>query len=188
MSRQSSLFPLSSAARIVVAGTFCIGAVFALAGLPGFRPEPEPEKPAASPRVEMRAAPAALPVYSYYPEQLAALQSLSRFQPIADAGRQPEPQPVAVALRVAAPDVRPARRPDSPAKPAPVAAASAAAAATATTPESQKIVSFPLAEAAEISGRFAGLRDAAASWGQAVVGTGAQAAATLGGKIASLWR
>jgi hypothetical protein len=143
----------------------------------------------------VRAAPAALPVYSYYPEQLAALQSLSQFQPIADAGRKPEPVALAVAVTSkgvglnAAPGVRPVRRPDSPVKLAPVAALIAPAAAAPTpVPESPKIFGLPLAGAAEIGGRVAGLRDTAANWGQAAVGMGGQAAANLGGKIASLWR
>jgi hypothetical protein len=204
MNRQPSQFSLSAALRTAVAGAFCVGAVFALAGLPGFRPAQEPEQHAATPRMEMRAASAALPVYSYYPEQLAALQSLSQFQPIADAGHKPEPQPVALAVVVtsksaglnAAPEIRPVRRPDSPVKLAPVAALTAPVPAkAATTPaavapaaESPKIFGVPLAGAAEIGGRVAGLRDTAANWGQAAVGMGGQAAASLGGKIASLWR
>ena len=86
MNRQPNRFvSFSFALRATVAGAVCVGAVFALAGLPGFRPAPEPEKTAA-PRIEIRAAPTALTVQSYYPEQLAALQSLSGFKPIADAG------------------------------------------------------------------------------------------------------
>jgi hypothetical protein len=193
MNRQPNRFvSFSSALRAVVAGAVCVGAVFALSGLPGFRPPPEPEGHAATPRIEIRAAPAALTVRSYYPEQLAALQSLSGFKPIADAGVKPEAPPVALAVAVAAKsagigaglDVRPVRRPVSPVKLTAVAPPTAPAPA----PEAQKAFGAPLAGAEEIGGRLAGLRDTAANWGQAALGMGGAAAASLGGKIASLWR
>jgi hypothetical protein len=174
----------SPALRAAVAGAVCVGAVFALAALPGFRPAPEPEKTAAAPRIEIRAAPAALTVHSYYPEQLAALQSLSGFKPIADAGVKPEAPPAALAAKSVGLEVRPVRRPDSPVKLAAVAPPKAPAAA----PEAQKASGAPLAGAEEIGSRLAGLRDTAANWGQAALGMGGAAAASLGGKIASLWR
>jgi hypothetical protein len=190
MNRQTHRFvSFSSALRAAVAGAVCVGAVFALAGLPGFRPALEPEGQAATPRIEIRAAPsAALTVQSYYPEQLAALQSLNAFKPIADAGVKPEAPPVALAVAVAAKsaglEVRPVRRPDSPVK----LAAAAPPKAPAPAPEAQKPIGAPLAGAEEIGGRLAGLRDTAANWGQAALGMGGAAAASLGGKIASLWR
>jgi hypothetical protein len=189
MNRQPHrLVSFSSALRATVAGALCVGAVFALAGLPGFRPEPEPEKAAAAPRIEIRAAPTALTVQSYYPEQLAALQSLSGFKPIADAGVKPEAPPVALAVAVAAKsagaDARPVRRPDSPVK----LTAGAPPKAPAPAPEAPKTIGAPLAGAEDIGGRLAGLRDTAANWGQAALGMGGAAAASLGGKIASLWR
>jgi hypothetical protein len=115
---------------------------------------------------------------------LAALQSLSGFKPIADAGVKPEAPPVALAVKSAGLDARPVRRPDSPVK----LAAAAPPKAPAPAPEAQKASGAPLAGAEEIGSRLAGLRDTAANWGQAALGMGGAAAASLGGKIASLWR
>jgi hypothetical protein len=185
--RATGIFFIARATRVLAAAGFYVGAVFALAGLPAFRDAAEPEHAAAAPRIAVEPAPALL-VYHYYPEQLAALQSLGQFQPIADAGNKPTPQAVAVvaAPKAVDPEARPVRRLDQPSKfaVAPVAAP-AAPAVTAPAPESAKIFGLPLPAAslpyaAEIGGHFAALRDTAAHWGETAAG--------LSGSIASLWR
>ncbi len=170
MNRKKSIVSLSLAARIAIAGAAC-GLAVLLA--PGFAPQAE-KPPAAASRVAMQEAPAALRSYAYYPEQLAALQSLGQFQPIADAGQKAAPQAVtlAVAVRPAAGESK--RRAEPAAKlvavttvPTPLAPAPPPA------PENKvKIFGLPLPGAPNLPG--------AAELGGHV--------ADLGGKIANFWR
>jgi hypothetical protein len=68
--------------------------LFALADMP-----PRAPAPTAVVAVPVPAEPAPAPLHSasYYPEHLAALQSLSGFQPMADEGEKPAVSPVALA-------------------------------------------------------------------------------------------
>jgi hypothetical protein len=185
----SSPSPLASVtirARVKIAGAASAGlfALLALGQMYGAEPL-SPPAPALAPRIASDEAPAALRSYSYYPEQLAALHSLSNFQPIADAGEKPATQvaPSVVAAKAAATDVKLVRRPDSAVKiavapPAPVLAAPQAAPSVPDQPT--KVFGLPLPGAPDIGGRVAGMRDTAANWGKAVAG--------FGGKIVSFWR
>jgi hypothetical protein len=164
MNRTTRILSFSPAARVRIAGAASGLAVLLTLGFahaPQAENSSEAEKPPASaPRIAAQEAPAALRTYAYYPEQLAALQSLGQFQPIADAGQKPEPQAVALAaaVRPAAGDAKAARRAEPTAKPA-AAKAIPAPAAVAPSPAPENPVKI-----------FS------------------EAAAGLGGKIASLWR
>ena len=169
MNRTKSILSLSPTARVRIAGTASgLAVLLALGQAPQAEKATEAEKAtkaekslSAAPRVAVQAA---LRSYAYYPEQLAALQSLGQFQPIADSGQKPAPQALAlaVAVRPAAGETKPGRRAE------PTAKLAAATAIPAPAPGSS---SFPGVD---------GLRDAATRWSEAAAG--------LGGKIASLWR
>ncbi len=123
----------------------------------------------------MQEAPAALRSYAYYPEQLAALQSLGQFQPIADAGQKTAVSPVAE-------DGKRARRTEPTAKLVAATAAPASLVSTALVRGSSVAAAPPAREnPVKILGLpLPGLSDAAARW--------REAATDLGGRIASFWR
>jgi hypothetical protein len=141
--------------------------------------------------------------FAYYPEQLAALTSLSNFTPgpesrVADPLADPSADsahPSASAI-----DPRPARRAETLAKPssppagrapasfaatiAPLAATVAPLAATvaseSATDRSVRLFGVAIPGAAEIGGRIAALRENASNW--------SESAWSLGGKIGGIWR
>jgi hypothetical protein len=129
---------------------------------------------------------------SYYPEHLAAMQSLGHFQPIADEGVRPTPLPANAPTKAAALDQKPPRRAETLAKTAAVAplapsvSAPAADAPAQLENEPMKIFGMALpgavpAPLAQIGGHAAALRDAAANWTAAT-------AAGVSEKAAALWR
>ncbi len=193
MIRMSGVFPFLVRSRI--RSRLAIAAVFSglliLVGLGQFRND-EPVAPSAQ-----AAAPVARVVaagdlgaggarsLSYYPEQLAALRSMSNFTPIADEGQKTEPEaiPTAAAAKGAPQQLRIARRADAPVKTAALgqpAPALAAAAADPLPKPRARIFGIPLPGLPDLGQGVQGARDAATRWGKAAAG--------LGDRIAGLWR
>jgi hypothetical protein len=130
--------------------------------------------------------------FAYYPEQLAALTSLSNFTPgpeskVADPLADPA-HPSASAI-----DARPIRRAETLVKPtsppagrAPASLAATVAPLAATvssesaTDRSVRLFGVTIPGAAEISGRISALRENAGNW--------SESAWSLGGKIGGIWR
>jgi hypothetical protein len=178
--------PHSSAARVKIAVAFT-----ALLALLALGPLTTVEKPPVSalaltpppaPRVTAEAPAAPLRSYAYYPEQLAALQSLSAFQPIAETGENPAP------LAAAKPGVAEAkilRRAEPVTKlamiaPLPPVLPSRTPSAAPEPKAETKFFGLSLPDGADLGGRVAGLRDTATHWGEAAVG--------WSGGIVKLWR
>ena len=138
----------------------------------------------------------------YYPEDLAALESMSNFRPIADQGekRKPgvvaaspkpasfEPKPAAFEPKPAPFAPKPARRADAAPKSV-VAVASPAqaprlapppAGAAAPHDKTVKILGVPVPGARQIGDRVVAVRDTAGHWGAAVAG--------FGEKLVTFWR
>ncbi len=177
----SIALPLSPAARLGIAGAFSgLLALLAFGPLTAAKKAPELATVAApAPRAIAEDSSAPLRTYAYYPEQLAALQSLSQFQPFADAGERPVTQAAPLA-RLGAVETKAARRAEPGAK---TAMAATAPQTTASAPESKNATKFfgmPLPDASDLGGRVAGLRETAARWGETAAG--------WGGNIAKLWR
>jgi hypothetical protein len=138
--------------------------------------------------------------FAYYPEQLAALTSLSNFTPgpessVANplASSLADPSPSAVHPSASAIDARPVRRTEALAKsasppagraPASLVATVAPLAATVSsesaTDRSVRLFGVAIPGAAEIGGRIAALRENASNW--------SESAWSLGGKIGGVWR
>jgi hypothetical protein len=124
---------------------------------------------------------------AYYPEQLAALRSLSSFTPGPDSGlTDPSAAASAAHPSAPAPDARPVRRAEAAAKaasplaahaPAPMAASTVAEPAT---DRSVRLFGVAVPGATEFGDRIAALRESANRWGETAWG--------LGGKIAGVWR
>ena len=124
--------------------------------------------------------------YSYYPEQLAALHSMSNFTPIADEGLKPAPQviPTVTAARDAPLPPRVVRRADGPLKVAALAQPPAAAAQADPQLTSQnqtaqdhakpktKIFGVSLPGLPDLGQGIQDARDAATRWGNAAAGFG----------------
>jgi fused signal recognition particle receptor len=189
--------PRTEIAAAIFAGAL---AVLALTQIPARAPEavsaPDVSMPAAPTVVPAAVAVANLPEplrsASYYPEHLAALQSLSGFQPMADAGDKSAPH---VTLGPGGKPVfepKAQRRLDAPAKtasapqPGPLAQATQPA-VTPPQPVAEspvRIFGMPLPGPAELGAQMnaqaANLRDTAGRWGAAASG--------LGAKVADLWR
>ena len=188
---RSIAFPQSPATRLKIAGAFaCVLALPALGSLTAV------EKTALSvpalapaPRVATESPAAPLRSYAYYPEQLAALQSLSVFQPTAEAGAGPA-QTVTLAApntvvakslggetKPAAGDAKIPRRIEPNAK---LASTAPAPSAVAQIKTEAKLFGLALPDGLDVGGRVAGLRDMAAHWGEAAIG--------WGGGLTRLWR
>jgi hypothetical protein len=124
---------------------------------------------------------------AYYPEQLAALTSLSSFTPGPDSGLT-DPSAAASAAHPSAPgtEAKPVRRAEAVAKVAPPLAArapasmAAAVSAEPATDRSVKLFGIAVPGATEFGDRVAALRETASRWGESAWG--------LGGKIAGVWR
>jgi hypothetical protein len=149
--------------------------LFALADMPARPPAPAvvPVSVAAEP------APAPLRSASYYPEHLAALQSLSGFQPMADEGEKPAVSPVALAPAKPAPfdpktllDPKTPRRAEAKTIVAtPPAGAPRQAAQQSPAPAGGPVKVFGLNlpdVGAQVNAQVANLRDAAGRWGAAL--------------------
>jgi hypothetical protein len=173
--------------RMRIAAVFGAGA-FALlaldAGLklqPSSAPAPAPAAPA---RFAAASATGGVHTLTYYPEQLAALNSLASFTPQANAGvaetradAAPAVKPPAVAALPAAIDVKPARR----AEPAAKAAAAAPVAPPSTDANrAVRVFGFAVPGAAEVAEKVSGFKDGAAHWGES--------AWAASGRLASFWR
>jgi hypothetical protein len=137
--------------------------------------------------------------FAYYPEQLAALTSLSTFTPGPES-KVADPSVDSTHQSASAMDARPVRRAETLAKPAsppagrapasfaatitPLAATVAPLAATVSsesaTDRSVRLFGVAIPGAAEIGGRIAALRENASNW--------SESAWSLGGKIGGIWR
>lgn len=184
-------------ARAEIAAAIFAGGL-ALFALPRAPVAPQTPAPAAV----QAASPAKTPAPggarsgSYYPEHLAALQSLDRFHPIADEGVKP--------LAVAAPagpfkpaEARPARRADAATKPQPAPPQRALLQTATAAPVAEPQPAAPPARLwgvavpgpAEIGAHVAAnVVTNVVTWRDAASGWTALTAATLGGKVAELWR
>ena len=146
--------------------------LFALADMPARTPAP------AAVAVPAEQAPAPLHSASYYPEHLAALQSLSGFKPMADEGEKPPVSNVAlVALAKPAPfDPKAPRRAETKTiVAAPHASAPGQAAQKPPAPaEPIKVFGLPLPVdvGAQLNAQVANLRDVAGRWGAAAANFG----------------
>jgi hypothetical protein len=172
-------------AGIIAAGTV---ALLALGLSPSTAPVATPA-PVAERAVAVISAPAddGLRSVRYYPEQLAALQSLNDFHPIADQGEKHAPAVVAAPAKPAPFEPKPIRRADTAPKSvvAIVAPTAPAPAAPPRTPEDKtvktfKILGVPVPGAAQIGDRAVAVRDEAGRWGSAVAG--------FGQKLVTFWR
>jgi len=128
------------------------------------QPAPVAQPSVVAAPVATTSEPSSVHNLAYYPEQLAALNSLASFTPQADAGVA---EPAAPALKPPAPVGAikpPARRADLAVKPA---ATVRAPAATQPPDRSVKLFGIPVPGAAEVFERVASLRESASHWGEA---------------------
>ncbi len=166
--------PRAEIAAALLAGVLTL---FALADIPARAPAP------AAAAIPAEQAPAPLRSASYYPEHLAALQSLNGFQPMADAGEKPAEPPVAlVAPSKPAPfDPKGPRRAEAKtvvAAPAAGAPGPMAQQSPAAAQGPLKVFGLPLPDVgAQMNAQVSGLRDAAGRWG-----------AAAGEKVTAFWR
>jgi hypothetical protein len=179
--------PRAPKPRAEIAAALFAGALtlFALADMPARAPAPAAVvMPIA---ISAEPTPAPLRSASYYPEHLAALQSLSGFHPMADEGEKPPVSQVAVvALTKPAPfDPKAPRRAEAKTiVAAPPAAAPGQTAQKPPAPAEGSIkvfgLSLPGGLGAQVNAQVTNLRDVAGRWGAAASG--------LGQKAATLWR
>jgi hypothetical protein len=180
--------------RVKIAAVLAAGAIALLAldaGLelrPALAPAQIAVASAFSPQEKARET-SGVRSFAYYPEQLAALTSLSNFTPGPESRvADPLASPSASAAHPSAPatDARPARRAEAQAKsaspltgraPAPLAATFASEPAM---DRSVRIFGVTIPGAAEIGDRVAAVRENASRWSESAWG--------LGGKIAGVWR
>jgi hypothetical protein len=170
-------FPQSPAARLKIAGAFAC-----LLALPALGPLTAVKKTALSvpalapaPRVATESPAAPLHSYAYYPEQLAALRSLSVFQPTAEAGAGAAETaalaaPVATVVKPVAGEGKIPRRIEPSAK---LALTAPAPTAVAEIKTEAKLFGLALPNGLDVGGRVGGLRDMAAHWGEGAIGWGA---------------
>ncbi|MDI9848244.1 hypothetical protein QM467_09295 [Rhodoblastus sp. 17X3] len=178
--------------RVKIAAVLAAGAIALMALDAGLelRPAPAPAQTSAArafaPPDHAKEA-SSVRSLAYYPEQLAALRSLSSFTPGPDSGlTDPSASASAAHPSAPAPDARPLRRAEPAAKassplaahaPAPMAASTAAEPAT---DRSVKLFGVAVPGAMEFGDRVAALRENASRWSETAWG--------LGGKIAGVWR
>jgi hypothetical protein len=168
---------------VEIAAALFAGALtlFALADMPARAPAPVAI--AIPTAVAAETTPAPLRSASYYPEHLAALQSLSGFHPMAEGEKLPASPIALVALTKPAPfDPKTPRRAEAKtivAKP-PAAAPGQAAQKPQPTPAEGPIKVFGLSLPTDVGAQVTNLRDVAGRWGAAASG--------LGEKAATLWR
>jgi hypothetical protein len=185
--------PRTEIAAAIFAGAL---ALFAFTQIPARTPDTV--APLAAPTVvpvavAVASAPEPLRSASYYPEHLAALQSLSGFQPRADAGDKSAPRTGLGPGGKAVFEPKAPRRADASAKPAaapqsgPLAQAATPTAAPPPQPAAEspvRIFGMPLPGPSELGAQMnaqaANWRDTAGRWGAAASG--------LGQKVADLWR
>jgi hypothetical protein len=171
--------PRAPKPRAEIAAALFAGALtlFALADMPARAPAAV-AVPAA---VATEPTPAPLRSASYYPEHLAALQSLSGFHPMADEGEKPPVSHSAlVALTKPAPfDPKAPRRVEAKTIIAvPPAAAQAAQQSPPAPAEPIKVFGLPLPDVgAQVNAQVTNLRDVAGRWG-----------AAASEKVTTLWR
>lgn len=166
--------------RLRTVAIFGGGAIALLSLDAGLKLQPLPAPAPAVTRIAVASDAAGVHNLTYYPEQLAALNSLASFTPQANAGvtddrSTPNVAPPALAALPAAIEVKPVRRPDQ--KPA---AARAAAASAPETDRAVRVFGVAVPGSAEVAERFSGLRDSAAHWGES--------AWAASGRAASFWR
>ncbi|WP_298426607.1 hypothetical protein [Rhodoblastus sp.] len=184
----------SAPARVKFAAALAAGA-FALlaldAGLDHSRP-PSAAVPAAAPAPGL-AAPIPIATaadqpgvhnLTYYPEQLAALTSLSSFEPAASAGGSETEPATSPAPPSSATAVKTTRHAEAKAKlvaaTAPPHVATTVTGAEPTPDRSVSILGMAVPGSAAVGERAAALRDSVSRWGETVW--------SAGGRIASLWR
>ena len=144
--------------------------LFAIFDMPARAPAPA----AVAVPVPAQPAPAPLRSASYYPEHLAALQSLSGFQPMADEGEKPAVSPVALAApaKPAPLDSKTPRRAEAKTiVAAPPAGAPGQAAQHSPAPAEGPVKVFGLTlpdVGAQVNAQVTNLRDAAGRWGAAL--------------------
>ncbi len=145
--------------------------LFALAEMPARAPAPAAAVPLPVPADP---APEPLRSASYYPEHLAALQSLSGFQPMADEGEKPAVLPVALAApaKPALLDPKKLLDPKAPRRaPAPPAGAPGQATQQSPAPAEGPVKVFGLIlpdVGAQVNTQVTNLRDAAGRWSAAL--------------------
>ncbi|WP_374547639.1 hypothetical protein [Rhodoblastus sp.] len=183
--------------RVKIAGLFVAGAI-ALAALDAglaLQPAPVPATTTAA-RLAPPEESSGVHSLAYYPEQLAALNSLASFRPEAESGAgdiaaqavsPPAPVLPPVSQASAAPGsgapsaAKSTRRVDQAAKTTPPHAATASASTLAAAePDSVRVFGVAVPGGAEIASRASSLRESAAHWGEATW--------ELGAKAASFWR
>jgi hypothetical protein len=180
-------FPSYVRTPLLLAGAAALAAplAFVLAAPPA-PPAPEPMAAAVAP---LPAGERETRSYAYYPEQLAALSSLSNFAPVADPGRPAAPAAAPVREPQAArPPVRPAEAPrraeTRPAAPR-IAPAAAAPAAAPAPKDEWSVFGLAVPKPGWPDGKA--LREKAAGWGEAAASLPDKALA-LGAGFARLWR
>jgi hypothetical protein len=197
MIHKAGVFPflVRSPMRSRLAIAAGVSGLLVLVALVPFREDQSDAAPAASPIPRVVATEAAgaggARSYSYYPEQLAALRSMSNFTPIADEGLKPEREaiPTVAAAKNAPQSPRIVRRADAPVKVAALVQAAPAPAAAQFDPQpaaheqtqpKSKFFGMSLPGLPDLGQGVKGAREAATRWGKAAAG--------LGDRIAGLWR
>jgi hypothetical protein len=177
--------------RVKIAAVLAAGAIALVALDAGLelRPAPAPTQTAVvrafAPQEKAKET-SGLRNLAYYPEQLAALTSLSSFTPGPDAGLADSSAAAAARPSAPATEAKPARRAEAPPKAAsPLAAREPAPTAAAVSAEpapdrSTRFFGVAVPGATEIGDRVASLKVNASRWGESAWG--------LGGKLAGAWR
>ncbi len=152
--------------RAVFAGALTL---FALADMPARAPAPAAVPSAVPAPAEQ--APARLRSASYYPEDLAALQSLRGFQPMANEGEKPAVVALVAPGKPAPFDPKAPRRAEAKTNVAPPPAGAPGQAAQQSPPapaaEPFKVfgLSLPVDVGAQVNAQVTNMRDVAGRWG-----------------------
>ncbi len=163
-------------AGLIAAGALTVFALGQTQETPSPRIAQAPTAPVASPGQTYGGLRSA----SYYPEQLAALQSLNSFHPTADQGQKPRPAVLAAPARPSPFEPKPIRHADAPRSIVAIAPPTPAAVVAAPEDKTVKLFGVPVPGAAQIGDRVGAARDTAGHWGAAVAG--------FGQKLVTLWR
>jgi hypothetical protein len=168
--RNRTAKPRAEIAAAVFAGALTL---FALADMPARAPAPAAVVVPAPAPAPAEQAPARLRSASYYPEDLAALQSLRGFQPMANEGEKPAEVALVAPGKAAPFDPKGPRRPEAKTTVAPPTAATPQQAAQqsppAPTAEPFKVfgLSLPVDVGAQVNAQVTNMRDVAGRWGAA---------------------
>lgn len=162
--------------RAEIAAALFAGALtlFALADMPARAPTPAPMPAAVVAPAEQ--APAPLHSASYYPEHLAALQSLRGFQPMANEGEKPAVSSAVALVKLAPFDPKAPRRVETKTTVAapPAGATGQAAQQSPPAPAAEPFklfgLSLPVDVGAQVNAQVINMRDVAGRWGAAAWG------------------